>query len=153
MVASIIPLAAIALPLLLVPTIMLLKQGQEKRHWRHLERMQALASGAPVPPLNAPPGTGAVIAIGAGVPIFAIFAALTTTLNAHSYIPNALERSAIAWGCALIVSFGAMATGLILGVLQHRAHAKNASHFAGSNYDSAKPAYDPDAFDVVSSRG
>ena len=148
-----IPLAGIALPLFLVPTVMLLKQSQQKRRWRHLERMQALASGAPVPPLGSPPGTAAVIAIGAGVPIFAILSALIATLNIYQYTPHALEHSAIAWGCSLIISFGALTTSLILGVLQHRTHARTASHPVGMDFDSSKPAYDPDAFDVVSRRG
>ena len=150
---SIIPLAGIALPLFLVPTIILLKQGHQKRKWRHLERMQAIAAGAPVPPANAPPGTGAVIAIGAGVPLVAILGALITTLNTHQYMPHSLERSAIVWGCAVVVSLGAMTTSLILGVLLHRAHAKAADQLANASYDSSKPAFDPDAFDVVSRRG
>jgi len=150
---SIIPLAGIALPLVLVPTLMLPKQGQRKRYWRHLERMQALAAGVPVPPASSTPGTGAVIAIGAGVPIFAIFAALVMTMNLHRYSPDSLVHAAIAWGCALIVSMGALTTSLILGLLQHRAHAQSASRFTDAAFDSSKPAYDPDAFDVASRRG
>jgi hypothetical protein len=151
-----IPLAAIALPLFLVPTIMLLKQSHQKRQWRHMERMQAIATGAPVPPATSTPGTGAVIAIGAGVPLFAIFCALVTTLNMRHYMPDSLAQTAIAWGCALVVSMGAMTTSLILGVLQHRAHAKAtaaSATYSEAQYDSTKPAYDPDSFDVVSRRG
>jgi hypothetical protein len=150
---SIIPLAGIALPLFLVPTIMLLKQGHQKRHWRHLERMQALAAGVPVPPLSSPPGTAAVIAIGAGVPICSVFAAMIATLNMHRYTPDGPAQIAIVWAFALIVSMGALTTSLILAVLQNRAHARAASSFADAAFDSSKPTYDPDAFDVVSRRG
>jgi hypothetical protein len=118
--------------------------------------MQAIATGAPVPPATSTPGTGAVIAIGAGVPLFAIFCALVTTLNMRHYMPDSLAQSAIAWGCALVISMGAMATSLILGVLQHRAHAKAtaaSATYSEAQYDSTKPAYDPDSFDVVSRRG
>jgi hypothetical protein len=151
----VIPLAGIALPTILVPTIMLLKHGQQKRQWRHQERMQAFASGLPAPPTNSPPGAGAIIAIGAGVPFFAVFAALIVTMNSHRFAPHQLEHSAIAWGCAVVISMGALATGLILAALQYRAHAKSYSLTAPPDepYGSSKPAYDPDAFDVVSRRG
>ncbi|WP_076344705.1 hypothetical protein [Paludisphaera borealis] len=152
-----IPLAGISLPLFLVPTIMLLKQGHQKRQWRHLERMQAIAAGTPVPPAISPPGTGAVIAIGAGVPVFASFCALVATMNMGHYMPDSLAQTAITWGCALVVSMGAMTTSLVLFVLQHRAHAKAMSaalsSYSEAHFDSSKPAYDPDSFDVVSRRG
>jgi hypothetical protein len=148
-----IPLAGMAFTLCLVPTIILLKQGHERKQWRHLERLRAIDAGAPVPPANTTPGTGAVIAIGAGVPFFAIFGALATTMSTHEYMPHALERSAVAWGCAVVVSLGALTTSLILGVLQHRAHARAVDQLADARFDSSKSAYDPDAFDVVGRRG
>lgn len=147
---SIIPLAGIALPLFLVPTIMLLKQRHERRLWRHQERMQAIAAGTPFPPST--PGTGAVIAIGAGVPAIAVFGAFVATLNRQQYMPHSLELTTIVWAFAFLISTGAMVTSLILFVLQHRAHARAIAEAAAS-YDSSKPAYDPDAFDVVSRRG
>lgn len=150
---AIIPLAAIGLPLVLVPTIILLKHRHEKRQWQHLERMQAIASGAPVRPGGSTPGTGAVIAIGAGVPMVAVVAALITTANARPYQPDSLAQSAVAWGCAFLISAGALGTSLILGILQHRAHAKANSQYVDASYESPKPTHDPDSFDVVSRRG
>jgi hypothetical protein len=152
-----IPLTAITLPAFLVPTLMVLKQRHQKRHWQHLERMKAIANGVPVPPSGSPPGSGAVIAIGAGVPALAIFGAFLSTMHIEHYMPHALERMAIAWAFALIISMGGMTTSLILFVLQHRAHARATAEAAASyvqaHYDSTKPAYDPDAFDVVARRG
>jgi hypothetical protein len=153
----VIPLTAIALPAFLVPTLMVLKQRHQKRHWQHLERMNAIANGLPGPPSGSPPGSGAVIAIGAGVPALAILGALFVSISTRHYMPHALERMAIAWGCALLISMGAMITSLILFVLQHRAHARATAEAAASYgqapYDSTKPTYDPDAFDVVARRG
>jgi len=153
----VIPLTAIALPAVLVPTLMALKQRHQKRHWQHLERMKAIANGVPIPPSGSPPGSAGVIAIGAGVPALAILGAFLSTMQVEHYMPQALERTAITWAFACIISMGAMTTSLILFVLQHRAHARATAEAAASyvqaHFDSTKPAYDPDAFDVVARRG
>ena len=73
-----------------------------------------------------------------------------TSLNLPSDLSDPLAAIAIAWGCAWLISTGAMVTAVVLGVVQARAN-KDASAL---DHDAAtKPAYDPDAYDVVSRRG
>jgi len=134
-------LAGIALPLFLVPTILLLRHSRLKRQWAHLERMEAIKRGIPAPPDHSSPGSGGVVAIGAGVPIAAILGAWLTTMafgNGHG------DDLLIVWGCASIISALALVTSLVLAVLQHRARAAEWDARA-----SAKPAHDPDAFDLT----
>ena len=56
---------------------------------------------------------------------------------------------AVVWGCAVMISTGALVTSLVLGfmVIRSRKPAE-ADQFA-----AFKPAYEPDAYDVVSRRG
>ncbi|MDG3003104.1 hypothetical protein [Paludisphaera mucosa] len=141
---TIIPLAGIALPLILVPTIMLTKNLGQRRYYRHLERMQALKSGLPVPASTPLPGPGSVVAIGAGVPIVSILGALIATASIPWESPDVLPLTAIIWSMSLFLALGGLTTALILGVLLHRAHRRSTSTDAAA---SAKPAYDPDMFE------
>ena len=149
--ALIIPLAGIMLPLVLVPMVMTLKFRIKKREWEHLERMRALQMG--VAPVQAGHriGPGVVLlGIGTGVPAASVVAASMTSLSLPAELSDPLAAIAIAWGCAWLISTGAMVTAVVLGVVQARSQ-KNASaldHEAG-----AKAAYEPDAYDVVSRRG
>jgi len=62
---------------------------------------------------------------------------------------DGVPLAAIAWGCAALISGGAMITSLILGLMLARSHSRADT---ASLAHSAKPVYDPDTFDVVSSR-
>ena len=56
---------------------------------------------------------------------------------------------AVVWGCAVMISTGALITSLVLGVMVMRSRKPvEAEQFA-----AYKPAYEPDAYDVVSRRG
>jgi len=140
-------LAGIALPAILVPTILLFKRFRLKRHWEHLERMEAIRLGVPAPLSQASPGPGSVIAIGAVVPALAILGAWLTTI---AVLPGPWEDPlwplAIVWGCAFLISAMALAAALVLGVLQHRAYTRASRR---ETHASAKPAHDPDAFDLT----
>ncbi len=57
---------------------------------------------------------------------------------------------AVAWGCAFMISIGALITSLVLGVLLMRSR-KTAE--AVDQFAAMKPAYEPDAYDVVARRG
>lgn len=139
-------LAGIALPLFLVPAIILLRHSRLKRQWAHLERMEAIKRGVPAPSARPTPGAGAVGVIGVGVPIAAVFCAWMSTLAVpHGHGDYSIILVAIIWGGASIISAMALATALVLGVLQHRALDRAAKREA---HASAKPAYDPDAFDL-----
>jgi hypothetical protein len=146
-----IPIVAILMPLVLAPTVIFLKQRHSRREWEHLERMKAMDFHVPVQSPRRAGTTVDVTAIGAGVPFVSVLAALMTTLTWEppadgdpSVVPG------IAWGCAVLISAGAMFTSLVLTFMHGRA-TQRAEASAGMN--NAKPVYDPDAFDVVSSRG
>jgi hypothetical protein len=146
---AIIPLTAILMPLVLVPTIMFMKHRQERRKWDHLERLKAMEIQMPLPRGHAGPGSGAVAAIGAGVPAASVLAAFLTSISvSDGGDPTAVP--AIAWGCAFLISTLALGTSLILAFMQ-----KTASKEAQSvdPLQNGKPAFDPDSFDVVSTRG
>ncbi len=71
-----IPILGIMLPIVLVPIIMILKHRTLQKEWQHKERMQAVELG--VPAASAHLG-GSIAAVGAGVPITAVIAAVVTT--------------------------------------------------------------------------
>jgi len=148
--ALIIPLAGIMLPLVLVPMVMTMKFRMKKREWEHLERMRALQMGVVPNQAAHRIGPGTLISIGTGVPAASVLAAGVTSLNMPYDQADPLAAMAITWGCAWLISTGAMITTLVLGIVQARAN-KNAS--ALDPDAAAKPAYDPDAYDVVSRRG
>jgi hypothetical protein len=146
----IIPIVAILMPLVLAPTIIFMKHRHKRREWEHRERMRSLEVSGPLPSGHAPVGSGGVAAIGAGVPIASVIAAFLTCVSSEVRTEDEIPMAGIAWGCALMISAGAMATSLILALMQARARRQSES--AALQVD--KPAvYDPDAFDVVSSRG
>ena len=146
----IIPLSGIMMPLVLVPTIILLVHRQKKREWHHQERLRALEMGLPASGPDRMPGGGTVIAIGAGVPIAAVMTAWMTTISVSDSHPDYMPIVAVAWGCAFMISSGALITSLVLGVLLMRSRkpAEPVDQLA-----AIKPAYEPDAYDVVSRRG
>lgn len=146
----IIPLAGIMLPLVLVPTIITMKQRHRKREWLHQERLRALELGLPAADLEPRLGAGTLTAIGAGVPIAAVLGAYLTTSGIPDSHPEYLPVLSVTWGTAFLISSGAFVTSLVLGVLATRARQSQAS--AGSP-GALKPALDPDAYDVVSMRG
>lgn len=146
----IIPVIAILMPLILVPTIIFMKHRHKRREWEHRERMRTLDVSGPLPSAHAIVGSGGVAAIGAGVPIASVIAAFLTCTIADVTTEDQIPMAGIAWGCALMISVAAMATGLILALMQARARRQSES----AAFQVDKPAvYDPDAFDVVSSRG
>jgi hypothetical protein len=148
----IIPIVAILMPLVLVPTALVLKHRHKRREWEHLERMKAMSGSQPLTRLGGWIGSGGVAAIGAGVPIAAVLGALVTTLNWRPSTFDDVSVPAIAWGSAVLISAGGLVTSLLLALLQARTQQKLDSA-ASADLDHAKPAFDPDTFDVVGSRG
>jgi hypothetical protein len=146
-----IPIVAILMPLVLVPSIVFMKHRHLRREWEHLERMKAMDFQMPMPSPRRAGTTHDVAAIGAGVPVVSVIAAFLTTLiwepsagGDPSVVPG------IAWGCAVLISAGAMFTSLWLAFMHGRATQQQES---STSLNNGKPVYEPDAFDVVSSRG
>jgi hypothetical protein len=146
----IIPLAGIMLPMVLVPTIITMVHRLKRREWQHKERLRAIELGLAPTDFEPRVGGGTITAIGAGVPAASVLAALLTTLNFPESNPDYIEVIGIIWGCAVLISAVALISSSVLGViiLRQRKSAESFSAFA-----TAKPAYEPDAYDVVSSRG
>ncbi len=143
----IIPIVAILMPLVLVPTILFMKHRHQRREWEHLERMRSLDRSVPFPMGNDAARSSGVAAIGAGVPIASVIAAFLTCVSADVRSGDEIPMAGIAWGCALLISVGAMATSLLL-----QARARRQSNSDASQVEKSA-IYDPDAYDVVSSRG
>lgn len=145
----VIPLFGILMPLILVPSIITLKHRQKKREWRHQERQRALDLGLPVPQADHGLGGGTVLVIGAGVPLAAVFGALLTTSNIPYSTHDYLGILGVVWGCAVLISTGALITSVVLGVMLMRSRKPAEA----DQFTAFKPAYEPDAYDVVSRRG
>lgn len=146
--ALVIALAGIFMPLVLVFSIVRMKHRQNHRRWRHEERLRALEVGLMLPEPEPKLSSGSVVAIGAGVPAASMLAAAITSLHAPYGSPELIPVITVSWGCAALVSTGALITSLVLGIMLVR------SHMSAYTTESlpAKPTCDPDAFDVVSSR-
>jgi hypothetical protein len=141
--ALLIPITAIAMPMVVVPTIMVMKLRIRRRELEHIERMKALEMGQPVPGSQAWPALAA-ISIGAGVPIGAFFVTWLASMTGHA--------SGDIWLAPIIVGLAAVISGASLGTkLFGRKPSANAPGPAA--VANGKPVFDPDAFDVVSRRG
>lgn len=149
----VIPIVAIAMPLLLVPTILVLKHRFKRREWEHLERMRAMNSASPPPRPVGSVGSGGVGAIGAGVPAASVLGAFLTTLYAPpTSLFDDIPVAVVAWACAAVIAGGGMFTALVLAFLQART-VRHIASIEASHAETFKPAFDPDTFDVVGSRG
>jgi hypothetical protein len=148
----IIPIVAILMPLFLVPSILVLKHRHKRREWEHLERMKAMEGPQPLTRLTGWAGSGGVTAIGGGVPMVAVLGALLTTLNWEPSVPGDASVPGVVWGSAAVISIGAFVTSLLLALLQARTQ-REIDSAAVAGFQNEKPAYDPDEFDVVGSRG
>jgi hypothetical protein len=141
-----IPIVGILMPLVLVPTIMILKHRMLQKEWQHKERMKGIENGVPASLAN---GGGGVAAVGAGVPIASVAGAVVTSLFYQAPEGDEVAVLGIVWGCALMIGAFGMISSLVLARIHSRARAETDSLYTAR---SGKPAFDPDAFDVVSSR-
>jgi hypothetical protein len=142
----VIPIIALFLPMVLVPSVITLKHRQKKREWLHQERMRAIELGLPVPPSEHGLGM-AVTAVGAGVPMAAVFAAFLTSTSASATGEDPVSMLGVIWGSTAIICSFAVISSTILGITALR------SGRPVEEPASQKPAFDPDAYDVVGRRG
>ncbi len=137
--ALLIPLSAIALPMVLVPIILAMKQVQRKRECEHMERMKSLELGRPLPFTQAWPALAA-IAIGAIMPVGVFVVALIASTQSEGHAEAFFAPAAFVSVCGVWAGGG----------LARRLFAYGSSTANGSN---DKHAIDPEAFDVVGRRG
>src|SRR5262245_21618191 len=148
----VIPIMGILLPLVLVPMVMILKHRFQQREWEHKERMKTMDLRLPAAP-GTLAGKGTAIAfIGGGVPIASVVTALLAgvTLGEDILPQDSIAIYGIVWGCAVLISVAALATSLIMAFMFRKAGIEASA--AGTHEMNGKPAFDPDAYDVVSSR-
>jgi len=146
----IIPLAGIMLPMVLVPTIIAMAHRIKKREWQHKERLRALELGIPAGDPGQGLGGGTVTAIGAGVPAASVLAALLFSTNLRDTHPDFIPILAVVWGCTFLISSAAVISALVLGIMVVRG---SRSPERSDAFATAKGPFEPDAYDVVSSRG
>ena len=142
-----IPIAGILMPLVLVPTIVILKGRERRREWEHRERMKALEFGVPMVVTHPWAAASAAIAIGLGAPASAFLFCWLAVETSHA--SDGIFVAAAFVGVAGVVSGARLATRLLTGggslpatMESPPSHARN-----------GKPAFDPDTFDVVGQRG
>lgn len=132
-----IPLAGIALPIVLVPTIMGMRQASRKREMQHAERMRALELGQPI--TGQSHWAAAVAAIGAGVPLTSFIFTFLAYVNSHNP-PGEI------WMAPTITSFFALVGAVKLGALAFKPPKPQVADEPAYN---GKPHYDPDAYETV----
>lgn len=137
---TIIPVVGIMVPIVLVPSILVMVHLRRRRELAFRERMRALELGHPLTTGDPWPSLVA-IAIGAGVPIGAFACALVASIGG----PTREEP----WIAATFVSSVAVVAGTLLArrLIASRDHARVDPHANG------KATFDPDAFDVAGRRG
>jgi hypothetical protein len=139
----IIPLAGIALPIVLVPVILGVRYARHERELEHAERIRALELGRTLPKDKERwtlPRIG--VAIGAGVPVAVFFCALQAS--------QTLDEPRVAWIASSIVGLAAVICGSTLSAW-HFFRSEQADILADGFH--AKSQLDADAYVVVGSRG
>ena len=139
----IIPIVGILMPLVLVPTVLVLKHRHKRREWEHRERMRAMEGPMPLARSAGAVGSGGVAAIGAGVPIASVLAAFLTSLTWEPTTPTDVPMPAVAWGCAVLISAGGLTTSFVLALLQARTQ-RELNSTAAAALNAEKPVFDPD---------
>lgn len=139
-----LPIIAMMIPIIIVPTALGLRHAKIERELEHAERMKAMELGLTLP-RDEPwwtPGRISV-AIGVGVPLFVFVAAL---MASHSTDRPASEDM---WMAAAFIGLAGVTGGSVIACLHitrlGRAYPTGAGH--------VKPAVEADEFDVVASRG
>jgi hypothetical protein len=144
----IIPIVGILMPIVLVPTIQVLKHRQSRREWEHLERMRAMELGLRMPPGELSGATKSIAWIGAGVPIFSVGTAFLTCVDGPTSV-DGIPLAAIAWGSAAMISAGALFTSLAMAFMIGRSRKPANSSYVMSD---GKPVFDPEEYDAMASR-
>ena len=140
----IIPIVALVIPIIIVPTAMGIKHARFLREVEHAERMRAMELGRPLDEDETWTPAGIVVTIGAGVPVASM---LIAWLASRSYgIAGGSVVESI-WKMAGMVGLGGVICGSILAsqMLMKRDQPAPAV--------DEKPEFDPEAFDVVGRRG
>ena len=135
--------------LVLMGISFIVKQSGRRKEMEHSERMRALEMGVvPLPSGLDWPAAAVCIAVGAGVPIGSFVVAWLATMTSN--VPGEI------WLAPMFVSFAAIGATRKLAFRIIDPKSASAGK-CGSRKQMAskvdKPAFDPDAYDFVGSRG
>src|SRR5437763_194934 len=137
--AVIIPVFGMLIPIVLVPTILGLRQARLDRELEHAERMKAMELGRTLPKDEPWWSPGRIcVAIGAGVPVGVFFFAWMAS------DPRAVQPTL--WSSAGIVGLAGVVSGSLLANRHLAQSAEGRRH-------AVKPEVDADLYDVVGTRG
>ena len=139
-IAIVVPIFGMLIPIIIVPVALVIRHSRHLREFEHAERMKALELGRTLPQderWDTAPKIAALIGAGVPVGVFGFAWLASMMVGFHDDI----------WMSSMAVGMAGVICGTILA----------ARHFArqagAENLSDAKPIYDADAFDVVSSRG
>ena len=138
----IIPIVGMLIPIIIVPTALGIKHARYLREVEHAERMRAMELGRTLAEdeKHSWTPTGIAGSIGVGVPLGVMSIAFIASTK--------VGPSDTLWMAAAMIGVAGVICGSILAAMQlSKAHQTSAAPL------DAKPAYDPDQFDVVGSRG
>ncbi len=144
----VIPVMALMIPIIVVPTTLFFKHRLRVREMQHNERMRAMELGVmPRTESMSWPGAAVCVALGAGVPVGSLVVAWLATMTNDA--PSEV------WGVPVVISFFAIwaAQALAERMLRPKKERLNAANTSQTEQTAGKPAFDPDAYDVVGSRG
>jgi hypothetical protein len=138
--AQIIPIVGMLIPIIIVPTALGLKHARYLRQMEHEERMKAMELGHTLDEDQSWTPAGTAMMIGAGVPIAAMFIAFIAA-------PKQGANEAL-WMATAMIGVAGVISGSVLAAMQF-SKRDQAAPFS----TELKPAFDPDAYDVVGRRG
>ena len=141
----VIPIVALLIPMVIVPTALGIKHARFLREVEHAERMRAMELGRDLAEDESWTPAGIAVSIGAGVPIVSMLIAWMAT-RSFNIVDAPIETI---WKMAGMVGLGGVICGTILASQQIMRREKPASV---ASFEE-KPAFDPEAFDVVGRRG
>lgn len=139
----IIPIVGMLIPIIIVPTALGIKHARFLREVEHAERMRAMELGLPTAEEQANSPSSVAGSIGLGVPLGSLFIAFIAAPKA-----GPPETIAAIWTAAAMLGIAGVICGSALAAMQFSKRNQPSAPLADS-----KPSYDPDQFDVVSSRG
>ena len=136
-----IPIVAILMPVVLVPTVMVLRQSARKREWQHRERMKSLELGVPIPGSEAW-ASRVAIAIGAVMPV---------CVFAIAWLASLTTRSDDVWVAAAVVGGAGVLGGIRLAGRTISACPRIEWESAETGYSQrqTKPPFNPDAYEAI----
>lgn len=146
--AIIVPLFAMLIPIVVVPTALGIRYARQKREMEHRERMKALEVGRPLPgdePEWSP--MRVALKIGAGVPVSVMGIAWLANLTLGN------NSALTIWQTAGYVSIVAVISGAVLALKAFALGPQPRQDSRGHADAARKPAFDPDAYDHVGTRG